>query len=65
MVIFSVFEEGWNNGHNRPFRMSAPEADIGLVPIDGNAQCIVEGNDNRIITRVENALENSIFGEGH
>jgi hypothetical protein len=62
MVIFSVFE-GWNNGHNRPFRMSAPEADI--VPIDGNAQCIVEGNDNRIITRVENALENSIFGEGH
>lgn len=45
--------------------MSAPEADIGLVPIYGNAQCIVEGNDNRIITRVENALENSIFGEGH
>jgi hypothetical protein len=64
MVIFSVFE-GWNNGHNRPFRMSDPEADIGLVPIDGNAQCIVESNDNRIITRVENALENSIFGEGH
>ena len=64
MVIFSVFE-GWNNCHNRPFRMSAPEADIGLVPIDGKAQCIVEGNDNRIITRVENALENSIFGEGH
>jgi hypothetical protein len=45
--------------------MSAPEAYIGLVPIDGKAQCIVEGNDNRIITRVENALENSIFGEGH
>ena len=64
MMIFSVFE-GWNNGHNRPLRMSAPEADIGLVPIYGNAQCIVEGNDNRIITRVENALENNIFGEGH
>ena len=64
MVIFSVFE-GWNNGQYRPFRMSDPEADIGLVPIDGNAQCMVEGNDNRIITRVENALENSIFGEGY
>ena len=45
--------------------MSDPEADIGLVPIDGNAQCMVEGNGNRIITGVENALENSIFGEGH
>ncbi len=64
MVIFIEFE-GWNNGHNRPFRMSAPEVDMGLVPIDGIAQCIVEGNDNRIITRVENALEISIFGEGH
>ncbi len=64
MVIFSVFE-GSNNGHNRYFRMSDHEADIGLVPIDGNAQCMVEGNGNRIITRVENALENSIFGEGH
>ena len=45
--------------------MSDHEADIGLVPIGGNAQCMVEGNGNRIITRVENALENSIFGEGH
>lgn len=45
--------------------MSDPEADIGLVPIDSNAQCMVEGNGNRIITRVENALENSIFGEGY
>lgn len=52
MVIFSVFE-GSNNGHNGYFRMSDHEADIGLVPIDGNAQCMVEGNDNRIITRVE------------
>jgi hypothetical protein len=64
MVIFSLFVE-WNNGHNRPLRMSDPEADIGLVPIDSNAQCMVEGNGNRIITRVENALENSIFGEGY
>lgn len=64
MVIFSVFV-GWNNGHNRPFRMSDPEADIRLVPIDGNAQCMVEDNGNRIITGVENALENNIFGEGH
>lgn len=45
--------------------MSDPEADIGLVPIDGNDQCMVEGNANRIITGVENALENNIFGEGH
>jgi hypothetical protein len=64
MVIFSVFV-GSNNGHNRPFRMSDPEADIRLVPIDGNAQCMVEDNGNRIITGVENALENNIFGEGH
>lgn len=64
MVIFSVFE-GWNNGHDGPFRMSAPEAGIGLVPIDGNAYFVVEYNGNRIITRVESALENSIFGEGH
>lgn len=64
MVIFSVFV-GWNNGHNRPFRMSDPEADIGLVPIDGNDQCMEEDNANRIITGVENALENNIFGEGH
>jgi hypothetical protein len=64
MVIFSVFVR-WNNGHNRPFRMSDPEVDIGLVPIDGNDQYMVEGNGNRIITGVENALENSIFGERH
>jgi hypothetical protein len=64
MVIFSVFV-GWNNGHNRPFRMSDPEADIGLVPMDGNAQCMEEDNGNRIITGVENALDNNIFGEGH
>jgi hypothetical protein len=44
--------------------MSDPEADIGVVLIDGNAQCMVEGNANRI-TGVENALENNIFGEGH
>ncbi len=64
MVIFGVFV-GSNNGHNRYFRMSDSEADIGLVSIDGNAQCMVEGNRNRIITGVENALENSIFGERH
>jgi len=45
--------------------MSDPEVDIGLVPIDGNDQYMVEGNGNRIITGVENALENSIFGERH
>lgn len=45
--------------------MSDPEADIGLVPIYGNAQCMVEGYRNRIISGVGNALENSIFGEGH
>jgi len=45
--------------------MSDPEADIGLVPIYGNYQCMVKVNGNRIVTRVENALENSIFGEGH
>jgi hypothetical protein len=64
MVIFSVFV-GSNNGHKRYFRMFDPKADIGLVRIDGNAQCIVEGNCNRIITGVENALENNISGEGH
>lgn len=64
MVIFGV-SVGSNNGHNRYFRMSDPEADIGLVPIYGNAQCMVEGYRNRIISGVGNALENSIFGEGH
>ena len=64
MVIFNVFVR-WDEGHNRPFRIPDPEANIELVPIDGNAQCMVEGNGNRIITRVENALENSIFGERH
>ena len=64
MMIFSVFV-GWNSGHTRPFRMSDPEADKRLVPIDGNAQCVVEGNGNRIITGLENALENNVFGEGH
>jgi hypothetical protein len=63
MMIFSVFV-GWNNDHDKPIKMSDSEADIGLFPIDGNVQCMVEGNDNRIITRVENALENIIFGEG-
>jgi hypothetical protein len=48
-VIFSVFV-GWNNGHNRRFRMSDPEADIRLVPMDSNAQCMIEGNGNHIIT---------------
>lgn len=64
MMIFNVFA-GWNNGHNRPFRIPDPEADIGLVPIDGNDQCVAEDNGNRIITGVENALENNIFGEGN
>ncbi|HZA69602.1 MAG TPA: hypothetical protein VE548_07860 [Nitrososphaeraceae archaeon] len=64
MMIFNVFV-GRNSGHTTPFRMSDPEADIRLVPIDGNAQCVVEGNGNRIITGVENALENNVFGEGH
>ena len=64
MVIFSVFV-GWNNGHNRTFRKSDPEAEIGLVPIDSNAHCVVEDNGNRIIMGVKNALENNIFGEGH
>jgi len=64
MVIFSVFV-GWNNRNNGTLRMSDPEADIGLIPIDGNAQCIVEDNGNRMITGVENAVENNIFGEGH
>ena len=45
--------------------MSDHEDDIGLVPIDGNDQCVVEDNGNRIIMGVENALENNIFGEGH
>lgn len=64
MVIFNVFA-GWNNGHNRPFRIPDPEADIGIVPIDGNYECMVKVNGNRIVTRVENALKNNIFGEGH
>jgi hypothetical protein len=64
MVIFSLFVR-WNNGHNRHLRMSDPEAGIGLVHIDSNAQSMVVGNGNRIITRVENALENNIFGEWH
>lgn len=64
MVIFSVFV-GWNNGHDGPFRMSVPEADIGLVPVDGNSHFVVEYNGNLIITGVENVLENSIIGEGH
>jgi hypothetical protein len=64
MVIFSVFV-GWNNRNNGTFRMSDSEADIGLVPIDGNAQCMVEGNGDHIITGVEDALENNLFGEGH
>ena len=64
MVIFSVFV-GWNNGHYRLIRMPDPEADIGVVSMDGNTQCMVEGNGDHMITRVEGALENNIFGEGY
>jgi hypothetical protein len=64
MVIFSVFV-GWNNGHNRPFRMSDNVADIEQVPTDGNDQYMIKGNGNRIIAGIENAPENNFFGERH
>ena len=64
MVIFNVFVR-WDEGHNRPFRISDPEAYIELVPIDGNDQYMIKGNGNRIIMGIENAQENTFFGEGH
>lgn len=64
MVIFNVFVR-WNNGHNRPFRIPDPEANIELVPINCNGQYMIKGNGNRIIMGIENAQENTFFGEGH
>lgn len=64
MMIFSMFVR-WNTGHNRPIRTSDPEADAEIVSMDGNMQCMVEGNGDHIITGVEDALENNIFGEGY
>ena len=64
MVIFNVFVR-WDKGHNRPFRIPDPEAYKELVPINGNDQYMIKGNGNRIITGIENAQENTFFGEGH
>lgn len=64
MVIFNVFVR-WDKGHNRPFRIPESEVYIELVPINGNDQYMIKGNDNRIIMGIENAQENTFFGEGH
>lgn len=64
MVIFGAFV-GWNIGHNMPYRKSDPEADKEQVPIEGNAQFVAEGNGNCVIVKVEDSLENNIFGEWH
>jgi hypothetical protein len=63
MKLFNA-SVGWNNCYNRHFRISDPEVIIEKVPIAGNAQSIVVGNDNKM-SRVEDALQNKIFGEWH
>ena len=63
MKIFNAYG-GWNNCYKRYFRISDPEVVIEKVPIDGNAQSGVAGNDNKM-TRFEDALQNKIFGEWH
>jgi hypothetical protein len=54
---------GWNNCYNKHFRISDPEVIIEKGPIGGNAQSMVAGNNDNKMTRVEDALQNKIFGE--
>jgi hypothetical protein len=64
MMIFNLFV-GWNNGHNRSFRMTDLEADIEQVSVTDKAQYMIIGNGDRFIMGVEDTLETRIFGEGH
>jgi hypothetical protein len=39
-----------SNGHNRTFRVSDRDHDIGEVYVNGNAPYMIEGNSNFMIT---------------
>jgi hypothetical protein len=56
MVILSIFGIR-SNGYSRDIRGSDPNDDNDKPYANGNAPCMIEGNDNSMITRVADALE--------
>ena len=55
MIISNIFGI-WSNGRITGFRGSHPDGDYREVRVNGNAPCVIEGDDNYMITRNADAL---------